>query len=443
MSKGSEPETGASAIVILGASGALASNRLFPAIRNLARRGLVPGQVYKVGVDLSPLPESLQGEGILMVQGNLRRKETYSNLARLLSTLGRRSAVECTFHLATDPRLFVRIVRGLQEEGLGRSKSLRRVLVEKPFGTSLRSSRRLEQGLGIAFARRQVYRVDHFLAKPGSRTILATRSANPRLESAWNREHVDQVQIIADERVGAEGRGRFYDGVGVMRDMVQSHLLQVLCLVAMELPTEDSPMDDSARENVLRHISLPRKSVVWGQYEGYRMADGVGRRSRTPTFTALRLEVDNRRWRGVPFYVRTGKKLSRDVTRVVVVFRQSVAAAVQGKVRKLDMLSFEIDPRPGVRLGLARGTSEALPVVSEPRGKIRGKNEYETLLYNALHDDHSLFVGARFNGLAWKIVDPPIRELSSGRMPLNAYEAGTGGPGEADSLIKADGRAWC
>ena len=251
---------------------------------------------------------------------------------------------------------------------------------------------------------------------------------------------------MADESSGVEGRGSFYDRVGVMRDMVQNHLLQVLCEVAAELPSSDSPVaQDHRKAGVLKNIAaLGGEDLVWGQYIGYDKTEGVASGSRTPTYVALKLSLQNKRWEGVPFFVRTGKNMRDSLTRVAVVFRQPMSIEVLGKKGRLEVLAFEIDPRARIRGGRLGNGGWAKPLAIEWREILEstGPDEYKTLLRAALGDDHRLFAGDRFNRLAWSVVDPLTRALEEDPARLHAYRPGTSGPEEADQLTESVGRSW-
>ncbi len=441
-----KPEVGQRAIVVFGASGSLARKRILPAIEKLASEGTVSPSLFAIGVDLKAPPRARSKERFAHIQGDLIRRETYGNLSAALRAKLPGPKADCTYYLAVGPQLFLSVVKGLEESGLAQIPASRRILVEKPFGTGLGSCRKLQRQLDLAFGRARVYRVDHFLAKTGVREIMRTRLASAELEEALNRDCVDHVQLIADERQGVEGRVGFYDKVGVMRDMVQNHMLQMLCQVAMEPPrSDDSEQQDEARADLMKRLGpIGAADIVWGQYSGYRFTEGVGRGSRTPTFVALRVSVENKRWSGVPFYIRTGRRLRRNVTKVVVVFRRPVDLKIEGRMHRLEFVSFGIDPAQAVAGGLIRNGGVGDPGACAIKGvrSAAPQDEYELLLHSAFDDDHSLFVGDGFNERAWKLVDPPIRQLEEGRSNLRAYTAGTDGPAESEELLRAPGQAW-
>jgi glucose-6-phosphate 1-dehydrogenase len=433
-------------IVVFGASGSLATTKLLPAIKKLTETGSIGRPVLTIGVDLKAPPLPSGGDGFAHVRGDLNRRGTYSNLATMIrSSIGARDW-DSTFYLATQPQLFRKIIEGLEAEGLNHISGRRRILVEKPLGIDKDSSEELVRQLGRAFGRDRTFLVDHFLGKPGVTGIASARLGSPELEQALNRDCVDHIQIMADESSGVEGRGSFYDRVGVMRDMVQNHLLQVLCEVAAELPSSDSPVaQDHRKAGVLKNIAaLGGEDLVWGQYIGYDKTEGVASGSRTPTYVALKLSLQNKRWEGVPFFVRTGKNMRDSLTRVAVVFRQPMSIEVLGKKGRLEVLAFEIDPRARIRGGRLGNGGWAKPLAIEWREILEstGPDEYKTLLRAALGDDHRLFAGDRFNRLAWSVVDPLTRALEEDPARLHAYRPGTSGPEEADQLTESVGRSW-
>lgn len=403
--------------VIFGSSGNLATTRLIPAIRSLQEKGALPGRALTVGVDR----RSRRGGPALdgFVRGDLEDQGTYSDLAaKVLGVAGEGSA-DVLLYLATKPQLFPQIVSRLSSAGLNRGGWRRtRIVVEKPFGVDLRSARLLEGRLRSSFRSGDVFRMDHFLGKQGALRMALPRSGAVGAERGWDRRSVDHVQIMADEEAGVEGRGDFYDTIGVVRDMIQNHLLQLLCLVAMERPASDDPLA-WAREKarVLRGLRLPpAEGAVWGQYPGYDRVRGVKSGSRTPTFVALKISLADDRWLGVPFYVRSGRRLARTATEVVVAFKEPAAGSGGARLRPV---RFSVDP-PGAK----------------------GEDEYERLLLAASRGDQTLFVGAGFNELAWRAFDPLLKGLERRRMEPNAYEPGSWGPAGSDALLAADGRSW-
>ena len=433
--------TGKGALVIFGSSGNLATTRIIPAALRLRRRGSVPGSFLILGIDKEPPKGAGQIPGFRFIRGDFGSRSTFSSLGKALAATPKGTEPKVMFYLATRPELFAGIVSRLRKEGLSRSR-LRgvSVMVEKPFGVDLGSAQVLESRLRAAFPQRNIFRVDHFLGKSGTEQIRRARDDSPRLEPVWNHRFIDHVQIMADESLDVGERGSFYDSVGAVRDMVQSHLFQLLCLVAMEPPESGGPAEVArSKARVLRAMAMPgNEEVVWGQYRGYGRAHGVREDTRTPTFAALKVTVDNARWTGVPFYLRTGKALARTATEVVVVFRDQAPLPKEAQ-GSLSSIRFCIDP-------LARVIVEPQGVgtVASWNGPTQKADEYETLLLEAFNGSQASFVDARFNLIAWRLLGPLLRGWEKKTHPLEPaqYERGTWGPSAADGLLAADGRSW-
>ncbi|HUK80336.1 MAG TPA: glucose-6-phosphate dehydrogenase [Nitrososphaerales archaeon] len=433
--------TGKGALVIFGSSGNLATTRIIPAAMRLRRRGSMPGSFLILGIDKEPLKGARQIPGFRFIRGDFGSRSTFSALGKALAVIAKGTEPEVMYYLATRPELFAGIVSRLQKEGLCRSKlGDVTVMVEKPFGTDLGSAQVLESRLRAAFPQRNIFRVDHFLGKSGTGQIRRARDDSPRLERVWNRSFIDHVQIMADESLDVGERGGFYDSVGAVRDMVQSHLFQLLCLVAMEPPESAGPAEVArSKARVLRAMVMPsNEEVVWGQYKGYNQSHGVKEDTRTPTFVALKVTIDNARWMGVPFYLRTGKALARTATEVVVVFRDQATLPKEAQV-SLSSIRFCIDP-------LARMIVEPKGVgtVASWKGPRHKADEYETLLLEAFNGSQASFVDAGFNLIAWRLLEPLLRGWEKKTHPLEPapYECGTWGPSAADGLLAAEGRSW-
>jgi glucose-6-phosphate 1-dehydrogenase len=365
-----------------------------------------------------------------------------------------------TFYLALPPNAFPPTIRHLGEAGLNRSRGWTRIVVEKPFGRDLRSARELNQLVHEHFEESQVYRIDHYLGKETVQNLLVFRLANQIFESLWNRDRVDSVQITVAEDLGVGSRGRYYEQAGAIRDMVQNHLTQLLTLVAMEVPVVfEADAIRNEKVKVLQAITTPRlEDVVFGQYvrgalngqgvAGYREEDHVAPGSRAETYAALRLEVDNWRWQGVPFYVRTAKRLARKSTEIAVIFRRPPVCFfqehdpcdVESNVLRITLqpdegfsLSFEMkapgDPFSIRTQQLDFDFKEAYDALPEA---------YETLILDILQGDQTLFVRSDEVEASWNLFSPLLEE----DMPISFYEAGTWGPREADHLLEREGRKW-
>jgi len=479
------------ALIVFGATGDLAGRRLLPALHNLVRDRALPEPFALVGVahdDLSqdefraiaagavrrfgrrPPDERALTEllaGARYVQGALEDGATYERLAGTLTALDRDAglALDHCHHLAVPPQLFSVVVEQLGRHGLARREGASvRVLVEKPFGTSLADARRLNRALSAVLSEDQLFRIDHFLGTQTVQNLLALRFANTLFEPTWNRHCVDHVEITAAEDLGIEGRGGYYDRVGAVRDVVQNHLLQLLCLVAMEPPVDfTSRQLCNEKVKVLSAIPAPSPaSAVRGQYTsgrvggravpGYREEPGVAADSRTETYAALRLTVDNWRWARVPFYLRTGKRLARTVTEIAVTLQDvpHMAFAREGSVGvRPNQLVLTIDPTEGVALVLAakipgalmRLRSVKLEMLHELTYGEPPPEPYERLILDALHGDHTLFTRRDEVEQQWRVVEPLLTAWESSDEPPVPYPAGSQGPPSTDALL-APGHAW-
>ena len=398
----------------------------------------------------------------------------YKSLAERLDKIDRERGTggNRLFYLAVAPDQFEPILKNLKEAGLNKARegSWARVIVEKPFGTDLATARELNAVVHNAFAENQTYRIDHFLGKETAQNILVLRFANSIFEPLWNSRYVDHVQITAAETLGVEGRAGYYEGAGALRDMVQNHLLQLLCLVAMEAPTDLGA--DSIRDEKVKVVKSLRRlqpdniaeDVVRGQYaEGaingknvpaYRTEKNVNPESKTETFVALRLRVDNWRWADVPFYVRVGKRLPKSGTEISVHFKGAPPVLFNKEATSLDqnVLVIRIQPDEGISLRMQAkmpGTSFRIEPVKMDfhYGTSFGKaspEAYERLLLDAMSGDATLFARRDEVEEAWAFVDPIENAWAAkeNAPPLFDYPAGSWGPEEADELLARDGRAW-
>jgi glucose-6-phosphate 1-dehydrogenase len=484
-------------IVIFGAAGDLTKRLLIPALYGLAKAGLLDDGFKVLGVDHNEcdderfrqelggfLHQIAQAKGSEFGQASidqrawdfLRRRlfyqqadfeddEAYRRTGQRLQQLGQGAGV--LFYLAAAPRFFGVIVERLARAGLARERrgDFRRVVIEKPFGTDLASARALNRRLLKRLDERQIWRIDHFLGKETVRNIMVTRFATGVFEPLWSRAHIDHVQITCAETVGVERRGGYYDHAGALRDMVPNHLFQVLAMTAMEQPASlDADDVRAAKTRLFRAVEVqtPRQALensVRGQYRAgevggrrvndYRREPDVARTSRTETYVALKLAIRSRRWTGVPFYLRTGKALCARDTEVALRFKRPHSLLDGRAQTPPDTLVLQIQPDDGISLQfLAKRPGPELEVqpvqMDFSYADVFGRSSatgYETLIYDCLTGDRTLFKAADDIELAWRAVQPFLDAWAEGGT-LHGYAAGSAGPKAADALLARDGRAW-
>ena len=473
-------------VVIFGGTGDLARRKLLPALFQLWCKGRLPESFRIVGFarrensddkfrevmgdavrefgDLALRTDEWAAfaRNVFYVRGDADEPESYVGLKRRLEELeGGAGGVNRLFYLSVAPRFFGTAIDNLGASGLAREETgWRRVVIEKPFGHDLESAQSLNQVINRVFEESQIYRIDHYLGKETVQNLLVFRFGNRIFEPLWNREHVDNIQITAAETVSVEDRAGYYDQSGVIRDMVQNHLLQLLTMVAMEPP---NAMDAVSLRNhkvevlqaIRRNPEETVQNVALGQYRGYLDENGVAPDSATPTFAALRLYVDNWRWQGVPFYLRTGKSLAAKVTEIVIQFRSPPHMMFSGAPdEKLspNVLSICLQPDEGVHLKFGVKVPDQGMIMSskdmvfhyDSAFKDQAIPEaYERLLQDSLEGDASLFIRSDHIEEAWRIVGPLLQgQENPGMPPPQEYEPGSWGPPAADKLLSQGGHIW-
>ena len=364
------------------------------------------------------------------------------------------------YYMATPPGVFPNIIDLLgSTDQLTEYNGWRRVVIEKPFGTDFKSARSLNEQIHKTLNEKQIYRIDHYLGKETVQNILVTRFANTIFEPLWNRNYIDHVEITVAEAVGVEHRARFYDSVGVLRDMFQNHLLQLTSLVGMEPPASfDATALRNEKVKVLSSIRPMQaedvlQNTVQAQYKGYREEEGVNPDSATPTYAAIKLQIDNWRWQGVPFYLRSGKKLKEKLSQITIQFKEPPHLLFPTQDGRLtpNMLVLYLQPDEGVHW---RFEAKVPDTVSDMRSvdmefhyadsfrTTAIPEAYERLLLDSLTGDASLFTRADEVETAWGLIDPIIEGWENTRQPIAVYEPGSWGPSESDELLAHDGRTW-
>jgi len=491
----------AAAIIIFGASGDLTSRKLVPSLFSAFRKKRLGAGTHIVGFSRTPMTHDefrdrlriraarfLGAEydedawhrfapSIFYHRGDIGHFEDFISLDRFLTDLAGRFGHPPgrVYYLSTAPEFYVPAVEHLGRAGMaGQERGFRRVVVEKPFGHDLASARRLNEQVHAVFDEAQVFRIDHYLGKETVQNILAFRFANTIFEPVWNRNFVDHVQITVAEAEPVGRRGPYYDSAGVLRDMFQNHLLQLLTIIAMEPPAKfEADVLRDEKVKVLKAIRPPdvaevvgssdgpsytgyrlARAAVRGQYIGYRDEPGVRPDSATPTFGILRFFIDNWRWQGVPFYLRTGKCLPARATEVVIQFLcppHMMFELPRGGLSNCNRLNIRIQPDEAIRLtfqtkvpdeGMKLRTSELEFLYGESYQKHVMPEAYERLLLDVIHGDASLFIRSDEIELAWSLCDPIQKAWDNDPEGVYSYEPGTWGPEAADQMLARHGRAW-
>jgi glucose-6-phosphate 1-dehydrogenase len=474
-------------IVIFGGGGDLAHRKLLPALYNLHVDGLLPAHTAIVGVGRRPMSDDAYRDfaktGITRFSRRSIDEKAWTGFAALLffstadidgdsslATLGakldlveheRQSNGERIYYLALPSSLFVPTVTQLEKARfIKRGDDRTRIVVEKPIGTDLESACEINDAIAEVFAERQIFRIDHYLGKETVQNILVLRFANSIFEPWLNHRHIDHVQIIVAEEEGVGTRAGYYEQAGALRDMVQNHMLQLLSLVAMEPPFSlDADVVRDEKLEVLQSLRPLRgedidRHVVRAQYDGYAREPGVQPQSRTETFVALQAFVDNWRWSGVPFFLRTGKRLPQRASEITVQLKDVppiLFNADPAKQLEPNVLTIRIQPDEGFSLGISCKRPgprvQVAPVkmdfhYGETFGQSSSPEAYERLILDVMHNDPTLFMRRDAVEAAWRWVMPVLERWAQRTEPLPSYAAGAWGPAEADRLIESTGRKW-
>ncbi|MCF8535570.1 MAG: glucose-6-phosphate dehydrogenase [Rhodoluna sp.] len=485
---------GPSSLIIFGVTGDLSRKKLMPAVYDLANRGLLPpgfalvgfarrdwenqdfGAVVKEAVQeyaRTPWSEEVWQQlasGIRFVSGEFTDDSAFDRLKKTIEDLDAQRGTNGNhaFYLSIPPKAFEIVCQQLSRSGLAQAKpdEFRRVVIEKPFGHNLASARELNAVVESVFPADSVFRIDHYLGKETVQNILALRFANQLFEPLWNANHIDHVQITMAEDIGVGGRAGYYDGIGAARDVIQNHLLQLLALTAMEEPVSFDAADLRAeKEKVLSAVTLPADlslHTARGQYAsgwqggeqvtGFLAEEGMNPKSVTETFASMRLDINTRRWAGVPFYLRAGKRLGRRVTEIAVVFKrapQQLFAESQTSALGQNALVIRVQPDEGITIRFGSkvpGVGMQVRDVTMDFGYGHAFTEaspeaYERLILDVLLGDPPLFPRHEEVELSWKILDP-IEEFWAKKGKPEQYLPGSWGPASADAMMKRDGRAW-
>ena len=472
-------------VVIFGASGDLTSRKLIPALYSLHQKGRLPPETRIVGASrtqftheawreelaattqkylgkqFDPASWSAFAANIFYQRGDIDQSASFQQLSALLSQLEGGKPCSRLYYLSTAPHLYAQAITQLGAAGMAEeSQGVRRIVIEKPFGTDLASAQALNKTTHQVFGEHQVYRIDHYLGKETVQNLLVLRFANSIFEPIWNRNFIDHVQITVAEEVDVGRRGGYYDGSGVLRDMFQNHLLQLMMITAMEAPSRfQANFVRDEKVKVLRAVRPMSgtdfaENTVRGQYEGYLQAEGVPPGSQAATFAALKLQIDNWRWKGVPFYLRSGKAMSCRTTQIVIQFREP-PHIVFSDGRRSDVesnrLVIQIQPAEGIQLhfqtkvpdaGMRLQTTDLdFKFAREFTGAM--PDSYQRLLLDAMNGDASLFARSDEVEVAWSIIDPIVAAWQTpAAPPLKTYPRGYWGPEASDEWMERQGRQW-
>ncbi|WP_219838098.1 glucose-6-phosphate dehydrogenase [Paenibacillus sp. R14(2021)] len=482
----------ATSFVLFGATGDLAKRKIYPALYNLFIDGKLPQSFSVFGLGRRELTDEAfqanveqslrifsrrQGNDADSVKQFLRvfrysvldvgRKEDYKTL---LSRIEKReaelsAAPNRLFYLSVGPEFFEPIAANIQESGLGSADAWKRLVIEKPFGHDLQSARDLNWKLSKSFEEHEIFRIDHYLGKPMVQKLEVLQQTNPVLQALWTNRYIANVQITANETVGVEERAGYYDHVGAVRDMFQNHMLQLMMMLAIHLPSNSG--SDKVRlkkKKVMESVEPLQKEdvvsqVIRGQYEagviggkpvvGYRSEAGIAETSMNDTFIAAKLQIDDYFWRGVPFYIRTGKRMNEKSTRIVIEFKEPLQqASTYDDTKVPNLLVFEISPNEGISLQLNtrdpehKGEFKPIHIDFHADKNDNVPEAYENLIHDALNGDPTFFAHWDEVELSWQWVQPILNAFQENLVPLRSYKAGSYGPAESDELLARDGYHW-
>lgn len=483
-----EPTT----FVLFGATGDLAKRKIYPALYNLYVDGKLPEPFSLVGLGRREWSDERFQSAVEQSLREFSRREAndagklrsfldafrYSVLdigreedyRKLLALVERREAElrmppNRLFYLSVGPEYFEPIAANIRNSGLGSATGWKRLVIEKPFGHDLRSARDLNENLSRSFDESEIFRIDHYLGKPMVQRLETLQQSNPVFQALWDNRYIANVQITASETVGVEERAGYYDHVGAVRDMFQNHMLQLLMMTAIHVQHDSDPETVRfKKKNIMEALEFVQKedvhaNVVRGQYAagvvggnpvvGYTSEPGVAPDSRNDTFIAARLMIDNGVWRGVPFYIRTGKRMKEKSTRIVVEFKEPVkqAPAPGEEGAAPNLLVIEIGPNEGITLQLNEkepgqdGAFKPIRIDLHPNRE-NAPEAYENLIYDALRGDSTFFAHWDEVELSWQWVQPVLDAFEENLVPLHLYEAGSNGPAASDELLARDGYNW-
>lgn len=482
----------ATTIVLFGATGDLAKRKIYPALYNLYLDGKLPESFSVFGLGRREWSDAKLQENVEQSIRTFSRRQSedagklraflgafrYSVLdvgheedyRKLLSLVEKREEElgipqNRLFYLSVGPEFFETIAFHIKSSGLGTTKGWKRLVIEKPFGHDLASARDLNEKLSAAFTEDEIFRIDHYLGKPVVQKMEMLQHANPVLQAFWTNRYIANVQITANETVGVEERAGYYDHVGAVRDMFQNHMLQLLMMLAIHLPSDSGPESVSAKKKEVVEALVPIQAggiaskVVRGQYAAgaikgqpvaaYTAEPGIAEGSRNDTFVAAKLEIDNYFWRGVPIYIRTGKRLKEKVTRIVIEFKEPLKQAAHAKESGIapNLLVFEMAPNESITLQLNTRDPDGSGAFKTMNVDLHTHRDntaeaYENLIHDAFRGDSTFFAHWDEVERSWAWVEPILNAFANEEVPLRQYEAGSYGPKESAELLAQDGFHW-